>query len=101
MTTITDPASATPATSPRCSGYSTRTSARTSWFAAARRAGADCPSWCRLAGGKPDDDDSARDFHILYQGGETVIERAHDTDSETMRPADAARGSRRCGSIPR
>ncbi len=62
-------------------------------FAAARRAGADCPSWCRLAGGKPDDDGSAHDFDILYQGGETVIERTHDTDSEKFQAADATASS--------
>ncbi len=58
-------------------------------FFAARSAGAECPPWCRLSGGEPDDHGSGHDFDILYQGGETVVERAHDTDSETMRPADA------------
>ncbi len=63
-------------------------------FAAARRAGADCPSWCRLAGGKPDDDGSAaHDFDILFQGDDTVIERAHDTDSEKFQAADATASS--------
>ncbi len=63
-------------------------------FFAARLAGAECPSWCRQAGAKPDDDGSAaHDFDILFQGDDTVIERAHDTDSETMQPADATASS--------
>ncbi len=63
-------------------------------FAAARRAGADCPSWCRLAGDKPDDDGSAHDFDILYKGTRRSSSgRTTRTASETMRPADATANS--------